>query len=178
MRIPTCALYTLLVLLPISAVSAGEVSAVINGKSFHIDSSRDWNEENYGLGVEYRFDSRSRWRSVLMANAFRDSKNNMSYMAGAGLHRNLYATERLSGFYIDAGLNVFTMTRDNIDDGKPFPGALPSMTIGNRYVGANITYLPRAAIKEVVAGEAMDQAMSGICFMQLKLNLSAILATF
>lgn len=59
-----------------------------------------------------------------MINGFRDSSNDMSYMAGAGLHRNLYATEGLNGLYVDAGIDAFVMTRTDVSDNGPFPGAV------------------------------------------------------
>ena len=100
-----------LVALSSSPASAGKFSAVVNGKSYHFNSTYDWNDNNVGLGIEHEFDSTSAWRTTLMANAFRDSTDNMSYMAGGGLHRRLYETERLSGFYVSAGLSAFVMTR-------------------------------------------------------------------
>ena len=87
-----------LVAFPTSAALAGKFNAVVNGKSYHFNSTYDWNENNFGLGIEHGFDSKSKWRTTVMANAFRESTDNMSYMAGAGLHRRLYETERLSGF--------------------------------------------------------------------------------
>ena len=62
-----------------------------------------------------------------MANGFQDSNEDMSYMVGGGLHRNLFATDRLRGFYVDAGLNAFVMTREDVEDGSPFPGILPTL---------------------------------------------------
>ncbi len=166
---------TLLLLWTAHAASAGEVHTVINGKSFHLGSERDWNEENYGLGVEYQFATDTRWKSVLMANGFRDSDNNMSYMAGGGLHRNLYASERLGGVYVDLGLNAFLMTRQDVNDGQPFPGVLPNVTVGNRVVGVNLTYLPNAAIRKVQDPRARDENMRGIVFLQFKVNVAGML---
>ena len=60
-------------------------------------------------------------------------------MAGFGLHRNLYQTDRLNGFYVDAGINAFVMTRKDVNDNRPFPGMLPSLTVGNEVVGVNLT---------------------------------------
>ena len=122
----------LLATLPVTTAVAGDLSIVINGRSHHFDSSYDWNENNLGLGFEYQFESTSRWKKIVMANGFRDSVNRMSYMAGAGLHRRLLETHRFSGFYIDAGINAFIMTRRDINDNKPFPGVLPSVSFGNR----------------------------------------------
>lgn len=155
-----------------SAAHAGEFSAVLNGKSFHLGASEDWNEENLGLGLEYEFASESRWRKRLMANGFEDSNEEMSYMVGAGLHRNLYETERLRGFYIDAGINAFVMTRKDVNDNKPFPGLLPSVTVGNDLVGLNLTYLPKKAVETLSESRVNDDSMSGVIFLQLKFNLS------
>ena len=41
-----------------------------------------------------------------MANGFHDSTDTMSYMAGAGLHRRIYETDKLAGFSIYAGFNA------------------------------------------------------------------------
>ena len=88
-------LLALFVALPLHSAKAGGLSAVINGKSFHLGARQEFNEENVGLGVEYQFPTETRWKKVVMANGFRDSDEEMSYMAGFGLHRNLYQTDRL-----------------------------------------------------------------------------------
>ena len=67
--------------------AAGQLDLVVNGRSHHVNSEYDWNENNYGLGLEYQFDSTSRWIWSANGNAFLDSQNNMSYMAGGGLKR-------------------------------------------------------------------------------------------
>lgn len=165
---------TLLILLAVLPASAlgGEFSTVINGKSYHLGASEDWNEDNLGLGIEYEFDSYSRWKSRLMLNGFRDSNEQMSYMAGGGLHRNLYSSRRLGGLYVDAGLNAFVMTRKDVNDNQPFPGVLPSITLGNRYGGFNITYLPKQAAEKMLAAAMADESMDGIVFLQFKLNMN------
>jgi len=166
-------LVVLVLAAPVPRAIAGEFSAVLNGKSFHLGASEDWNEENYGLGVEYEFSTKSRWKPKLMANGFRDSNEQMSYMAGGGLHRTLYSTERFKGLYIDAGIDAFLMTRKEINDNRPFPGILPSLTIGNDYLGMNVTYLPKKAVEEIYDNRMTDPAMSGIVFLQFKVAMSA-----
>jgi len=178
MKIIKTARLTLLALLstlPLSLANAGELATVINGKSFHIGASQEWNEANYGLGLEYTFKRDSRWKPRLMANGFRDSNEDMSYMVGGGLHRNLYATDRLKGLYIDAGINAFIMTRTDVNDNQPFPGALPSLTVGNRYVGINLTYLPKAMVNKMYDGQMADESIRGIVFLQFKVNVSQIM---
>lgn len=153
----------------------GELSAVVNGKSFHLNATEDWNENNLGVGVEYQFASESRWKTIIMANGFRDSSDNSTFMAGAGLHRNLFATDRLRGFYVDAGINAFLMTRKDLDDNRIFPGALPSLTVGTRNMGFNISYLPRKAVENLYNARMADDGISGIVYVQFKLNVSSLL---
>ena len=157
---------------PFPTAVAGEFNAVFNGKSLHLGAQEEWNEDNYGLGLEYEFSSKSRWKPRLMANGFRDSNEQMSYMAGGGLHRTLYSTERFKGLYIDAGINAFLMTRQDINDNRPFPGILPSLTIGNDYLGMNVTYMPQKAVEEIYDNRMIDPSLSGIVFLQFKLAMS------
>jgi hypothetical protein len=166
----------LLTALPTSSAMAGELSAVINGKSYHVNSTYDWNEDNYGLGAEYEFTSKSRWKKTAMVNGFRDSNKSMSYMAGAGLHRRLFETDRLSGFYVDAGINAFIMTREDVRNNKPFPGMLPSLSVGNQYIGFNLTYLPKKAVQDIIHADMADPTISGIVFLQFKVRISQFLA--
>ena len=158
-----------------SPALAGKLNAVINGKSYHFNSSYEWNENNYGFGLEHEFTQRSAWRKVAMANGFRDSTNNMSYMAGAGLHRRIYETDRLSGFYVYAGLHAFLMTREDVNNNRPFPGILPSISIGNENVGLNLTYLPKQAIEKSTNTTMMDPTLSGILFLQIKVSMDQLL---
>lgn len=151
---------------------AGELNAVLNGRSIHIGATEEWNENNLGLGVEYQFATESRWKTSVMANGFRDSNDSMSYMAGAGLHYTLFDTHRLSDFYVDVSVNAFLMTRKDVNDNRPFPGVLPSLTIGNRYAGINLTYLPVKAVEKLFDTRMSDDSIKGIVFLQLKLSLS------
>jgi hypothetical protein len=162
-------------LVPIA--TAGELSAVLNGRSFHIGADENWNENNLGLGVEYELPSESRWKKILMANGFRDSNDSMSYMAGAGLYRTLFATPQLGDFYVDLGINAFLMTREDINDNRPFPGVLPSLTIGNRYGGINIAYLPVQAIEKFTDTQMIDDSTSGIVFVQFKVSMRQLFPT-
>jgi hypothetical protein len=169
-----CAI-TLLVAVPFSSAKAGTFNAIINGKSYHLDSTYEWNDINTGLGIEREFDSTSAWRTTVMANAFRDSTDAMSYMAGGGLHRRLFETERLSGFYVSAGLSAFVMTRKDTNNNRPFPGVLPSVSIGNDKIGFNLTYLPRKAVETTTGSTIVDPTISGILFVQFKISLDQIL---
>ena len=153
---------------------ASKLHMVINGKSIHINSDYGWNENNYGAGIEYEFNTQSRWIRTGMANAFLDSEKNMSYMAGFGLHRRLIVSDRFAGFYLDAGLNAFIMTRDDVNDNRPFPAVLPSVTLGNRYGGINLSYVPKKAVHDVGHANVMDPGIGGIIFLQAKIRLDEL----
>ena len=168
------ALLALVIAMPYSSAWAGSFSAVLNGRSIHVDATENWNEDNVGLGLEYQFASTSRWKRQVMVNGFRDSNEDMSYMAGAGLHRTLFASERMNGLYVDAGINAFLMTRRDINDNRPFPGAVPSLTIGNRVMGVNLTYLPVKAVERLLDARMTDDTVSGIFFLQFKVGVNQL----
>ena len=154
-----------------SPTAADQFSMIINGKSFHMGSEYRWNEDNLGMGFEYDFASSSRWIKSGIVNGFRDSLDNMSYMAGVGLRRRFFETDRLAGLYFDAGLVAFLMTRQDVDDNQPFPGILPMITLGNRHVGLNLTYIPKMAVREFAHADEIDPNIKGVFFLQGKIAL-------
>ena len=158
---------------PVSAAEAGQLDLIVNGKSYHINSEYDWNEDNFGLGLEYQFNAGPRWIWTAIGNGFVDSQNNMSYMAGAGLKRRLFMSERAAGFYLDAGLVAFFMARADINDYEPFPGVLPVLSVDIRRVGLNLTYLPQKAVREFAGAKMLDPGIGGVFFLQFKFRLRA-----
>jgi len=151
--------------------AAGQLDLVVSGRSYHVNSEYDWNENNYGLGLEYQFDSSSRWIWSANGNAFLDSQNNMSYMAGGGLKRRLFQSERLAGLYLDAGLVAFLMARADINDYQPFPGILPTLSLGIRNIGINLTYLPKVVVRDFAQAKVADPSIGGAFFLQFKFRL-------
>ncbi len=174
-QIRTFCIWALILLLAATPAVAGKLHLVINGKSFHVNSDYDWNENNVGFGIEYEFKSRSRWIRVAMANGFRDSQNDISYMVGAGLHRRLFVTERFGELYVDTGVNVFLMTRSDINDNRPFPGLLPSLSLGNRYGGLNLSYVPKKFVHDYAKANIVDPNIDGVFFLQIKIRLDQFL---
>ena len=67
------------------------------------------------------------------------------------------------------------MTREDVNGNKPFPGVLPSISVGNQSVGFNLTYLPRKAVEETTNSHFVDPTLSGILFLQFKVSLDQIL---
>jgi hypothetical protein len=145
-------------------------SVVLNGRSVHMNAGHEWNEDNWGLGIEREFSSTGPWVKVALANGFKDSLGNASYMAGGGLKRRFYV--RSDDFYVDLGGIAFLMTREGVNGDAPFPGLLPAATFGFKRVALNLTYLPESKVDRVTNSSMHDPSMEGVFFLQLKLDAS------
>jgi hypothetical protein len=152
------------------AQSNGSWGVVVNGRAVHINASRDWNEDNWGLGFEHEFASSSPWVKVALANGFKDSMGNPSYMAGGGIKRRF--TMRSRDFHVDLGGVAFVMTRQNVNHNEPFPGLLPAATFGFKRVALNLTYMPEVVVDRVTSSKRHDPTMEGVFFLQLRLDAS------
>ncbi len=156
------------VLSPAYGDSAWDV--VLNGRAVHINASQHWNENNWGLGIEREFNTSGRWVKVAVANGFKDSLDNPSYMAGGGLKRRFRLFE--DHFYVDLGMIGFVMTREDVNHNHPFPGVLPAMTVGSKRFAVNITYMPESIVDTVTHANQRDPSLNGILFIQFKLDAS------
>ena len=153
------------------AQSDGGWDVVLNGRAVHMNAANDWNEDNWGLGMEREFASSSRWVKVALFNGFEDSMGDLSYMAGGGLKRR-FRLGHADDFYIDVGGVAFLMTRDTVNGGQPFPGLLPAATFGFKRVAMNVTYMPESVVDRVTNSKKYDPSMQGVFFLQLKLDAS------
>jgi hypothetical protein len=153
-----------------AAQSNGAWDVVFNGRAVHMHAAHQWNEDNWGLGLEREFASRGPWVKVALANGFKDSVGDPSYMAGGGLKRRF--TLRSDDFYVDIGGVAFLMTREQVNGNKPFPGVLPAATFGFKRVAVNLTYMPEAVADRVTSSKKHDPSMEGVFFLQLKLDAS------
>jgi hypothetical protein len=143
---------------------------VLNGRAVHVNAEKHWNEDNWGLGFEKEFNSSGHWVTAAVANGFKDSMYNPSYMAGASIKRRFrMLSNRL---YFDAGLVAFYMTRHDVRHNEPFPGALPAITFGSRRLAVNVTYMPGSVVDDVTHANRIDPAMDGVFFIQLKFDAS------
>ena len=153
-------LLTLLLLLSTTTTLAGQLGIVVSGKSYHFDRDLGRNEKNYGLGAEYELEKNKKWIRFVVANGFVDSMDHMSYMAGFGVKRRLPIGQS-SPWYFDVGIVGFVMTRREYHGHRPFPGVLPTLTIGRKRVALNLIYVPGF---EPITEESL--------FLQLKINVS------
>jgi hypothetical protein len=152
-----------------AAQSDSAWDVVLNGRAVHLNAARDWNEDNWGLGLEREFAATGPWIKVALVNAFTDSMSNPSYMAGGGLKRRFRVG---SDFYVDVGGVAFLMTRQNVNRGEPFPGLLPAATFGFKRVALNLTYMPESVVDRVTSSKKHDPTMEGVFFLQLKVDAS------
>jgi hypothetical protein len=153
-----------------AAEAADSWDVVVNGRSIHMNATHEWNEDNWGLGVEREFASERRWVKVALANAFTDSMGDLSYMAGGGIKRRFHV--RSDDFYVDLGAIGFLMTRETVNRNQPFLGVLPAATFGFNRVALNLTYLPESVVDRVTSSSRHDPTMEGVFFLQLKLDTS------
>lgn len=160
----------LLTLVLCGAADAGQWDIVLNGKAIHIDADRDWNESNYGLGVEREFNPEARWVRVALGNGFRDSDDEMSYMGGGGLKRRFLLPVGQRRVHVDLGAVGFVMMRHDVNDNRPFPGILPAFSVGTRQVAINLTYLPGHLAERYTRAQTNDPDLDGILFIQFKVN--------
>lgn len=151
-------------------VEAGQWDLVLNGKSIHVDGSRDWNESNYGLGLEHEFNPESRWVKVALGNAFRDSDDEMSYMAGGGIKRRFGLPSGAARVHFDVGAVSFVMKRHDVNENAPFIGILPAFSVGTRNFAVNMTYLPGSVADRYTRARRSDPSLDGIVFLQFKIN--------
>ena len=143
---------------------------MLNGRAVHVGAKKHWNEENWGLGFEHEFNSSGRWVKVALANGFKDSLDEPSYMAGGGIKRRFRMFS--DDLYFDVGVVGFFMTREDVDHNRPFPGALPAVTFGSKRVAVNVTYMPEVVVDDVTHANLRDPDMNGVFFIQLKLDAS------
>jgi len=157
-----------------TASAEDDWSLILNGKAIHVNSSRDWNEENWGLGLEREFDGQSRWVKVALVNGFKDSQDEMSYMAGGGLKRRFRLASVSDELFVDVGVIGFVMTRQDVNDNRPFPGLLPALTVGTSRMALNLTYLSQSMMDSATRVTRVDPTVSGLVFLQLKLHPSML----
>jgi hypothetical protein len=145
--LPMRLLIILSLLLGFTASSlADELHVVINGKAIHLDAG-DYNEKNWGLGVEYTFTPKDNWIKFLNASYFKDSSYNTSTYLGGGMKRRYRLDDEKDGCFVDLGAIAFLMTRKDYKDNDPFPGILPFAAIGKGPVTLNMTYIPEVTPK-------------------------------
>ena len=169
-RTTSLAVIGLLALGLVGPAEAGQWDIVLNGRSIHVDADKNWNESNWGLGVEHEFNPEARWVKLALGNGFRDSDDKMSYMGGGGIKRRFRLPLGQRRVHVDLGAIGFVMMRQDVNDNEAFPGILPAFSIGTRQFAVNMTYLPGQFAERFAGARTADPNLDGILFMQFKIN--------
>jgi hypothetical protein len=141
---------------------ADELHLLVNGKAKHINArhNANYNERNWGGGFQYDYGRKtSPWVPFVTVSGFIDSLESPSYYAGGGMLRRYLISRKLDYLHFDIGFVGFAMTRKDINEGKPFLGALPVISFGSDKIAINITYVP-----------PVDKRLAQLVFMQVKLS--------
>ena len=150
----------LLLLLPAMG-SASELHLILNGKAYHFERDRGYNESNYGIGFEYDFDQHGNWIPLITGSTFKDSNEQTSNYLGGGFKRRFLLGKDKKGRHIDAGIVGFLMTRKDRNDNDPFPGALPFVSVGNHFFAVNATYIPEIHTENFCPGVFPTDVQAG-----------------
>lgn len=141
-------------------IVADSLNLIINGKAFH-QENKNYNEDNWGLGLEYNFKENKKWINFVNGGFFKDSNSNTSKYLGGGTKRRFLLTDNIDGWHVDAGLTAFLMTRKDYKNNQPFFGALPFVSVGTDKFAINATYIPSVSPKFV-----------GLLFIQASFTIS------
>ena len=126
---------------------AEELHLIINGKSYHFDRTKNYNENNWGVGFEYDFNPQGKWIPLITGSRFKDSNDqNSNYLGGGTKYRYEFGSAQ-SNWHVDLGVVAFLMTRKDYNNNDPFLGALPFVSVGNDFVAVNATYIPSISPK-------------------------------
>lgn len=100
--------------------------------SFHFDSSKHLNNDNYGLGAEYRFST------TMSATAGRFYNSDRRYSNYAGVYWQPIALGPLRLGAVGGAFNGYPRARN----GGWFPAVIPAISYEYQRVGANIAVIP------------------------------------
>lgn len=139
---------SLLLLIVAVQAHADDLNLILNGKAYHM-TTRNYNEKNYGLGLEYDFSPRHHWVTFINGSFFKDSLRNTSKYIGIGKRRRYLLEDDPQGWHLDVGLIAFLMTRKDYHNNNPFPGVLPVASLGKQWFALNATFIPKVSPKHV-----------------------------
>jgi hypothetical protein len=119
-----------------STLAHADTSVLVFGKSWHFDKhyNYDYNQVNYGLGVEWGPHD-SGW--FVGGYALKDSMNQLGYAAYGGYRYQYHIGD--SGFHLDAAIRA-----GYIKDARYHgPGALPTVGVGYKHAALELAYIPK-----------------------------------
>lgn len=118
--------------------------------SYHFQRDQNLNGNNWGIGLEYRFNTVA---SATIGNYKNSDNGNSSY---AGIYYQPIAVGPVKLGIVAGGFNGYQST----NNGGWFPAVLPALTVEEGILGANLFFIP-------TVGELVHGAIS----LQIKLKL-------
>ena len=118
--------------------------------SYHFQKDQNLNNNNWGVGLEYRFNTVA---SVTLGN-FKNSDN--GYSSYAGIYYQPIAIGPIRLGVVAGGFNGYQST----NNGGWFPAVLPALTVEEGRFGANLFFIP-------TVGDRVHGAIS----LQIKVKL-------
>ncbi len=118
--------------------------------SYHYDKSQNFNNNNIGIGAEYRFST----VASLTVGGFKNSDS--SHSNYAGIYWQPIAVGPVNIGVVGGGFNGYSST----NNGGWFPAIFPAATIEGKWIGANLFFIP-------TVGDRVHGAIS----LQLKLKV-------
>lgn len=118
----------------------------MNGVSRHADESRQFNERNTGIGVEYT-EVRERDVRRYLGGTLINSMGDRTWYAGGVMARRF----RLGrAAHLDAGIFAGALTYPSAAS-NVWPALLPVLTFGTEHVAVNAVYIPAVGDKGAAA---------------------------
>jgi palmitoyl transferase len=102
---------------------------------------KTYNEVAWGGGFGRGYDDKEGDWNTLYVIAFLDSHKNVEPMAGYAFIKTAHFTESIRA---GIGYTLFVTMRPDIFKGRPFPGALPVVSVSFRRLTLFATYIPGA----------------------------------
>jgi len=118
--------------------------------SYHYDKSQSFNNNNIGIGAEYRFSSVA---SVTVGGFKNSDSTHSNYI---GMYWQPIAVGPINLGLVGGGFNGYSST----NNGGWFPAVFPAATIEGKWLGANLFFIP-------TVGDRVHGAIS----LQLKLKI-------
>jgi palmitoyl transferase len=120
------------------------------------------NENTWGFGLaKTRRNSRDN-EEMLYAMGNSDSNFKPQFMAGYAYQWTLPI---VPNFEVGAGITAFLMSRVDIFDNTPFPGALPMASVGTRSIKLIAAYVPKLPDTEALP-------LGDVTFLLMRLDLN------
>ena len=128
-----------LAFLNVSSLSARELGLNIYGLSYHFDrqtkNGTDFNELNFGLGLDYPFANIKKFGFSFEAGLYKDSLRNIARYAGFNVEYHIIRRS------VQLRVMLAAYRSDSVSDDLIYP-LIPGLTFRHKRLSFNFVYLP------------------------------------